>query len=139
MFPLGPKKSFVRPATVQSSMARITKKKAVQKPSAQRKDSAKRNRSNPPKVRHCHAPPCTDRLTAWRAQFTMLYVFSLCSILAGLTGEIHFLTTMQGQCQLLNTMLCLISLNQKPSLPLKLALTLACERIPTNKGKRDIL
>lgn len=107
-------------------------------PSAQRKDSAKSNGLNPPRVRHCHAPPRIDRLTAWKAQFTMPYVFSLCATLAGLTGEIHFLPTMRGQRQLLSTMLCLISLNQKPSLPLKLALTVGWERIPTNKGKQDI-
>lgn len=119
MFLQCPKKSLCEAGYHPESTALITIEKAVQMPSAQRKDSAKSDGLNPPKVHHCHAPPRTDRLTAWKAQFTMPYVFSLCATLAGLTGEIHFLPTMRGQCQLLSTMLCLISLNQKPSLPLQ--------------------
>lgn len=67
------------------------------------------------------------------------HVFSLCSIVAGLTEEFHFLTTMWEKCQLLSTMLWLISLNPKPSLPLKIALILGCECSPTNKRNRAIL
>lgn len=115
------KERFVGPTTILSKWSRWKKKKAVQTSSAQRNESADSNRLNPPTGGHCHASPRTSAPTALKAQFTMLYVFSLRSILVGLTGEFHFLTTMWEKCQLLSTMLWLISFNRKPSLPLKIA------------------
>lgn len=73
-------------------------------------------------VRHWHAPPHTNWLTAWLVCFLCRNSFSY--------NNVRLVPV---------TMLCLISLNQKPPLPLQLALTLACECIPTNKGKQDIL